>query len=174
MVFSTAALQQTPLQTPLRKNELITFRRNREELTKEIFNLLNSEVFSNRLPADLVVEWSKRLKRTAGHAILDNRGGIRKCRIELAEKVVDSEDKLKSTLLHELCHAAAFLLDGMLKPPHGPAFRKWADRAERVLGIEVNTCHNYEIFTPHKFKCQNEVCGKEYGRHSKKGIDTDT
>jgi predicted SprT family Zn-dependent metalloprotease len=85
-------------------------------------------------------------------------------------KVLDDKKRLETTLLHELCHVAAFLIDGEFKPPHGASFRRWADRAERVLGYVVTTCHNYDIFTPHKFKCVNDTCGQVYGRHSKKGI----
>lgn len=41
-------------------------------------------------------------------------------RIELSTKVLDNEAKLRRTLVHEMCHAAAWLLDHTAKPPHGP------------------------------------------------------
>jgi len=49
-------------------------------------------------------------------------------RVELSSKVVDSYERLRATLLHELCHAAAWLLDHKAKPPHGEHFQHWADR----------------------------------------------
>lgn len=49
-------------------------------------------------------------------------------RIELSTKVVDSVDRLQRTLLHELCHAAAWLIDHVAKPPHGTHFKYWAGR----------------------------------------------
>lgn len=49
-------------------------------------------------------------------------------RIELSDKVVDSLTRLRSTLLHELCHVAAWVVDHTAKPPHGPCFKHWADR----------------------------------------------
>lgn len=79
-------------------------------------------------------------------------------------------DKLRRTLCHELCHVAAWLIDRSAKPPHGPAFRKWADRAMgRYPDLEVTTCHNYEIKFAHQWQCVD--CGQEYGRHSN-SIDT--
>lgn len=36
---------------------------------------------------------------------------IRDAPIELSVKVVDSQARLESTLLHELCHAATWLID---------------------------------------------------------------
>ena len=36
----------------------------------------------------------------------------RVARVELATKVIDNESRLRDTLLHELCHVAAWLLNG--------------------------------------------------------------
>ena len=54
-------------------------------------------------------------------------GRTRQARIELSTKVLTDEDRLASTLAHEMCHAAAWLLDGEMQPPHGRCFKKWAD-----------------------------------------------
>ena len=35
--------------------------------------------------------------------------------IELSTKVIDDEERLRSTLLHEMCHAAQWLVDGVHK-----------------------------------------------------------
>lgn len=45
--------------------------------------------------------------------------------IDLAVKVTDTEDKLRQTLAHELCHIAAWVLSGEIKPSHGRAFKLW-------------------------------------------------
>lgn len=48
--------------------------------------------------------------------------------------------------------AAAWLVDHTAKPPHGPVFRRWADRAmARYTHLDITTCHAYEIFYP--FRC---------------------
>jgi hypothetical protein len=58
--------------------------------------------------------------------------------------------RLASTLLHEMCHAAQFLVDNATKPPHGPAFQRWVKEVERFYPhLMITTCHNYEI----KYKC---------------------
>lgn len=48
------------------------------------------------------------------------------CTIELATKVTDTVEKLRNTLAHELCHIAAWVLSGEIKPPHGNAFKLWS------------------------------------------------
>ena len=187
------------------------FRRDRDMLTRKYFERFNADIFDNRLPPDLPVNWNKRLLTTAGITKLklasssrrrsnsnassgsagsvsdgsatEKRGkspGIgpsavqRTAVIDLSEKVCDDDKRLQTTLLHEMCHAAAWLLDGERKPPHGPAFWRFANLANRrrpELG-EVTTCHNYSIHKPYKFRCTNSECEIEYSRHSK-SIDID-
>jgi hypothetical protein len=66
--------------------------------------------------------------------------------IELSTKVLDDEERLRSTLLHEMVHAAAWIIDGVSKPPHGSCFKKWANIAmKRSPGVVVTTTHDYEI-----------------------------
>jgi len=99
---------------------------------------MNRKIFENKLPKDLKIEWSVRLNKTAGKTLCkriikegvgaDGKQVINKINvasIELATKVVDDPEKLRSTLCHELCHAAAWLIDNNANPPHGPIFRKW-------------------------------------------------
>lgn len=50
---------------------------------------------------------------------------VYKAEIELSVKVIDSEEKLRCTLAHELCHVAAWAIDKEMKPAHGPAFKAW-------------------------------------------------
>ena len=90
--------------------------------------------------------------------------------IVLSTKVVDDSDRLRSTLLHEMCHSAAWLVDGERKPPHGPEFWKWASISSAALpGMLVTTCHSYVIHKPYQFMCVD--CKHSYGRHSRKGVD---
>ncbi|CAN0437826.1 unnamed protein product, partial [Discosporangium mesarthrocarpum] len=95
----------------------------------------------------------------------------------------------KKTLLHELCHAAAWVVDHASKPPHGERFWMWARKAMAAHpGVPVTTCHSYNIHYKHRFACagtgeeraerwggggegeergRGEGCGAEFGRHSK-------
>ena len=80
---------------------------------------------------------------------------------------------MRETLVHEMCHAATWLIDGLDRLDHGPAFRCWGRRATQCFPEigEVKTTHSYGIHQPHQFQCSNASCGHVYGRHSKKGID---
>jgi len=167
------------------------FKKDRENMTKRYFESFNEVAFKGRLPANVQVLWNKRLLTTAGITKLkftSSRRGSgasssteskqekharlaaqRTAVIELSEKVCDSEDRLKTTLLHEMCHAATWLLDSERKPPHGPSFWKYAKLASNALPElgEVTTCHSFVVHKPFRFKCTNVECGLEYGRHSK-------
>lgn len=161
------------------------FTRQREVLTERTFAQLNAVVFSDKLPQSLAdtLLWNAKLKTTAGVTYtsrqaappaLDDVGGGSSslpfqmvARIELSTHVVDNSSKLRQTLCHEMCHAAAWLIDGMSKPPHGPAFRAWASRAMAKLpGLDVSTCHSYDIAFKFNYQCTTLGCGSMYGRHS--------
>ncbi len=145
----------------------------REALVKEMYKRYNESAFNGRLPDNLSIIWSKRLLTTAGITRSKTlASGDRSSTIELSIKVVVDEQRLASTLLHEMCHVASWLIDGERKPPHGPSFWKWARVCEKsITGSQVTTCHSYDIHKPYKFKCTNESCQIMYSRHSKKGID---
>lgn len=86
--------------------------------------------------------------------------------------MVDCEIKLRRTLLHELCHAAAWVIDGASRPPHGRTFWKWADHAKHLYPqYEVRTCHSYVINFKHHWTCAR--CSRVIGRHSKSIKATD-
>ncbi|PGH26575.1 hypothetical protein AJ80_01704 [Polytolypa hystricis UAMH7299] len=97
--------------------------------------------------------------------------------IELAEKIIDNEDRLINTLAHEYCHLANFMISEVRNNPHGASFKAWAakctaalERNETYAGrVEITTKHSYDIHYKYLWCC--EVCGYEYGRHSK-SIDT--
>ena len=72
-----------------------------------------------------------------------------------------------------MCHVAAWLIDRISNPPHGPVFKKWAARAMQAFPhLSINTCHSYDINFKHNYLCQTEWCGQVFGRHSK-SIDVD-
>ena len=141
---------------------------NRLQLAREVYTTFNHAAFTNRLPADLTIEWCNKLTTTAGHCRLMTSGGSgRGCIITLAVKVIDSYERLRKTLAHELCHAAAWLIDGCNRPPHGRTFRHYAQLCERRLpAITVSTCHTYAIYYPWRYRCTSSYCGQEVGRHT--------
>lgn len=126
--------------------------------------------------------WSKKLSTTAGRAnwkretIRTNFGADapptvmyrHHAAIELAEKVIDDEDRLLNVIAHEFCHLANFMVSGVKTNPHGKEFKAWARKVSTRFGdrgIEVTTKHTYEIDYKYIWECEN--CGLEFKRHSK-------
>jgi predicted SprT family Zn-dependent metalloprotease len=147
------------------------FLRKRKALAQQLFLEFDRVVFGGALSPEGIctIHWSKRLTTTAGHCrLLPPR---RTAEVTLSCKLIDRENRLRRTLMHELCHAAAWVIDGINKPPHGEAFRRWADRAERLVpSMEVSTTHNYAIQYKHSWRCTDEACGVVY-RRVKRSID---
>ncbi|KAK9894793.1 hypothetical protein P389DRAFT_146453, partial [Cystobasidium minutum MCA 4210] len=143
----------------------------------QLIDELNTTVFKGQLPEDLTVVWNGRLNTTAGRANWrkyvritqkSTNTTIYKAEIELSVKVIDSEEKLKCTLSHELCHVAAWAIDKEMKPAHGAAFTTWGKKIMRCRSdIKVTTKHTYEIAYKYSWQCTNPACQKIYGRHSK-------
>ncbi|XP_040031025.2 germ cell nuclear acidic protein [Gasterosteus aculeatus] len=148
------------------------FKQNKEELTSRLFQLYNASVFDSKFPADMSVTWNKKMRKTAGYCVTgqERAGGNRYARIELSEKVCDSADRLRDTLIHEMCHAATWLINGV-RDGHGNFWKLYARKstlAHPELPV-VTRCHSYDI--KYKFQYQCSRCQNTIGRHSK-SLDT--
>ncbi|KAK3100554.1 hypothetical protein FSP39_021685 [Pinctada imbricata] len=149
------------------------FKKMKEELTGKLYTLYNETIFDNQLPEDLNIIWNKRLLRTAGYCVYKRNASVKNSnsvRIELSTKVCDSTERVRDTLIHELCHAAVWLLHGK-NDGHGPYWRLWAQKANLThpeLPV-INRCHSYSIATKYTYQCSK--CGYQVGRHSK-SLDT--
>ncbi|KAF2144706.1 uncharacterized protein K452DRAFT_245778 [Aplosporella prunicola CBS 121167] len=124
--------------------------------------------------------WSKKLNSTAGRAnwkresVRVQESGATMMRfkhhasIELAEKVIDDEDRLVNVIAHEYCHLANFMISGVRDNPHGKEFKEWARKVTSKFSsrnITVTTKHSYEIDYKYVWTCVS--CGHEFKRHSK-------
>lgn len=148
------------------------FKTNKEDLTRKLYQLYNTSVFDNKLPTDMSVTWNKKMRKTAGYCVTgqEKGGGKRYARIELSEKVCDSADRLRDTLIHEMCHAATWLINGV-RDGHGNFWKLYARKSTFVhpeLPV-VTRCHSYDI--KYKFQYQCTRCQNTIGRHSK-SLDT--
>ena len=159
----------------------------------------DTTVLDSPLPK-VTIKWSNRLRTTAGRAHLMLRtvppiqggkklspkglqdpiephqrppqGDHRIAIVELSTKVVDDEVRLQTTLLHELCHVAAWIVDGNVKPPHGPCFQKWVAIVTNAIQptIPIPTKHNFEIHYKYSWECTNTSCSDTLiKRHSQIG-----
>lgn len=74
--------------------------------------------------------------------------------IFLFVKIIDTAERLRDTLIHELCHAACWIFNG-ISEGHGPSWKSWANKAMQKypeLPI-IKRCHSYDIQTKFTYKC---------------------
>jgi predicted SprT family Zn-dependent metalloprotease len=166
------------------------FSHMKHALAESFLAELDSTITSNQISTlasatgGIKIIWSKKLNTTAGRANW-KRETIRSstpqpdgkpapptyrhhAAIELAEKVIDDEDRLLNVIAHEFCHLANFMVSNVKTNPHGKEFKAWAAKVSRRFadrGIEVTTKHSYTIDYKYVWECEN--CGLEFKRHSK-------
>ncbi|PAA72326.1 hypothetical protein BOX15_Mlig007420g2, partial [Macrostomum lignano] len=168
------------------------FRQRRDQLAQYLVRLFNHTAFDGLLPPDLVVSWNRRLTTTAGYCryqrrrvsdycvgsddnnddrgaenlVVTNVGITRTCRIELSVKVCDSASRTRDTLVHELCHAACWLINGA-NDGHGRLWKAWTAKCSRAHPSlpPIRRCHAYVVEKKFLYKCAS--CGYSLARHSR-------
>ncbi|EAU36548.1 predicted protein [Aspergillus terreus NIH2624] len=162
-------------------------------LAEDFFKTLDDAVTGGRIQqlaeetGGVQITWSKTLQTTAGRASWKREKQAKAedtpstsrhhATIELAERIIDSEDRLLNTLAHEYCHLANFMISNIHNNPHGASFKLWGYKCKEALKshpvysgrVEVTTKHSYKIDYKYVWCCVD--CGQNYGRHSK-SIDT--
>ncbi|ELW48656.1 Acidic repeat-containing protein [Tupaia chinensis] len=150
------------------------FKQKKDELVQKLYNLFNSSVFDKKLPEKIDIGWNKKMLRTAGLCSTGERQYPKReryARIEIALKVCDSADRLRDTLIHEICHAASWLLDG-IRDSHGDMWKYYAKKSNMVhpeLPM-VTRCHNYKINYKIQYECTQ--CKSRIGRYTR-SLNTD-
>ncbi|KAJ8703172.1 hypothetical protein PTI98_001820 [Pleurotus ostreatus] len=166
---SSASVTRTGLQATrvTKKAQAAAELTKRKLYAEDLFEELNSLVFDRKLPSSTQLKWSKRLTTTAGRAKWHkSSAGVHTTEIELAEKILDCEERIRNTLSHEMCHLACWVIDGCPKEGHGQLFKAWSAKVMlRCPDIHISTRHDYEISYPYQWEC--EKCAKIYGRFSK-------
>lgn len=147
------------------------FKKFKDELVKKLFRLYNDKVFDNILPEDMPIEWNDRMRSSAGFCyckkVTRSNGNIeRSARIALSPKVLDRADRLRDTLIHEMCHAVTWI-SNCVSDGHGDYWKSWALKAMKTFPElpNIKRCHNYVISTKYTYRCTS--CGYSIGRHSK-------
>ncbi|EYC03356.1 hypothetical protein Y032_0094g2709 [Ancylostoma ceylanicum] len=138
--------------------------KQRAELASRLFDIFRHQCFKDELPEFLDVKWNPRLRKTAG---MCRNKPDRTSWIELSPKVCSAPDRVRDTLIHEMCHAAVWIVDGRVKEGHGPVWKKWAHQCMlRFPSLPViGRCHDYEIEAKFVYECGG--CGQKVGRHTK-------
>lgn len=99
------------------------FQKNKIELTEKLWNLFNTNVFKFTEEQSIPITWNKKLTNTAGRCMTSKKFGKRTARIELSDKVITNADRLRCTLVHELCHAATWIFNEI--NGHGKEWKMW-------------------------------------------------
>ncbi|RPB25447.1 hypothetical protein L211DRAFT_753585, partial [Terfezia boudieri ATCC MYA-4762] len=181
------------------------FQSKKQALADQFLLELDSRVTNNRVNerlshlGGLKVIWSKSLLKTAGYFKCRYRRSTRVdedgerlpgeyrvitfAQIELADKVVDDEHRLYSTLAHEFAHAAnAVVGENWEQRCHGKGFKQWMLKCQKAFpekDIESGRCHDYVISYKYEWACIGrwedasgawgieDGCGYVVKRHSK-------
>ncbi|KAE8379625.1 SprT-like family-domain-containing protein [Aspergillus bertholletiae] len=179
-----------------------SFDNKKAAVAEDFFKVLDDRVTGGRIQemaeetGGVQIIWSKTLQTTAGRANwkrekLQTEGAMlgteprtpggslpkHHASIELAERIIDDEDRLLNTLAHEYCHLANFIISNVHNNPHGNSFKQWGLKCKEALKdhpvyggrFEVTTKHSYKIDYKYVWSCVD--CGQTYGRHSR-SIDT--
>ncbi|VDM20353.1 unnamed protein product [Wuchereria bancrofti] len=168
-IFLLALSQNGPVHRVAQKYTTAKFPRIRKELTAKLFDVYRRRCFENKLDPNMVPNWNARLRLTAGRCRCKPNGTAD---IELSIKVCDTPERLRDTLLHEMCHAAVWVIDHIHKGGHGPAWKYWVYRCQKVFPSLplIERCHNYIIDAKYLYVCDR--CGQTIKRHSK-SLDID-
>ncbi|XP_037810477.1 uncharacterized protein DDB_G0284459 [Lucilia sericata] len=139
------------------------YRTKKEDLSKILYDMYNEKLFKNQL--NVPITWNKKLSNTAGRCLNKKKMGIRSSVIELSDKVLTSADRLRCTLIHELCHAATWIFNG--EGGHGSTWKEWARRANATFPEipKIGVCHQYDIEYKYTYKCT--LCAAKSHAHSK-------
>lgn len=140
------------------------FNKIREDLAKRLFRIYRTVCFDGKLDSCMVIEWNPRLLKTAGRCFCMKNFTAK---IELSVKVCNRPDRVRDTLLHELCHAAVFAIDKIAFGRHGPAWQKWVRQCMIMFPRlpVIRRCHQYSIDAKYHYICS--TCGQSIKRHSK-------
>lgn len=178
------------LQSPSKKSRAVIdakkdFENRKHQLAEDFLTELDRTITEGKVQelasGGVKFIWSKTLNSTAGRAnwrrekmrMSDGTTDItyrHHASIELAEKVIDDEERLLNVVAHEFCHLANFMVSGIKDQPHGRQFKIWGAKCTKAFahrGVEVTTKHSYQIDYKYIWSCSNELCGQEFKRHSK-------
>ncbi|XP_032613051.1 germ cell nuclear acidic protein isoform X1 [Hylobates moloch] len=148
-------------------------KRNKNELVRRIYDLFNRSVCDKKLPEKLQIGWNNKMVKTAG---ICSTGELwypkrrRFAKIQIGLKVCNSADRIRDTLIHELCHAASWLIDG-IRDSHGDTWKYYARKSNKIHPElpRVTRCHNYKINYKVHYECTG--CKMRIGCYTK-SLDT--
>lgn len=194
-LIDTSDATASPRKSPAKRDKKViearkAFALSKHELATSFLHELDEKITSGQVlkltesTGGVTIIWSKTLQTTAGRANwrrearysarnVNSEGPPKPiyrhfASIELAEKVIDDEDRLLNVIAHEFCHLANFMISGIKNNPHGKEFQAWGAKCTEIFahrGVEVTTKHSYAIDYKYIWICTE--CAREFKRHSK-------
>ncbi|KAF1762418.1 hypothetical protein GCK72_010680 [Caenorhabditis remanei] len=152
------------------KDGALRLKKNREALLTKLVEILVRRVFSE-IPSDMLkVTWNARLRKSAGQCRNHRHGNST---VEMSPVVCTTAERVRDTLIHEMCHAAVWVVDRLHKEGHGPGWKRWGARCSSTFKSLpfVERCHSYEIEAKFFYVCETDGCPVEIKRQSK-SLDT--
>ena len=145
------------------------FRAKRSELARKLFTYFNATVFGNFLPENVEIEFNFQLWRPSGaaHTLVRGDDNSRYYKIFLSVRHMEDPERLRDTLIHEMCHVAVWLLNVNPRSKdgdHGPCWQKLATHAQSVHpNIIIQKFERHATFTFYLYKCTD--CGCDIGEN---------
>lgn len=126
----------------------------KNELLQECYKLFNRHAFNDQLPHDMRLIWSDKITSTAGYCKYSSKD--MSCEIHVSTKVCSDPERLRDTLAHEMCHAAAFLIS-FCNDNHGPIWKSWTRKVNFAFKHipKITVTHSYSVTKKFIFKCTN-------------------
>lgn len=128
------------------------YKSKKQDLAIKLFKLYDEKVFDSKL-TNVPIKWNKKLLNTAGRCHNSRKNGVMLSSLELSDKVLTSADRLRCTLIHEMCHAASWVLNG--ENGHGVVWKRWAAKANATFPElpKITVCHDYVIEYKYTYLC---------------------
>uniref|UniRef100_S4RDA1 SprT-like domain-containing protein n=1 Tax=Petromyzon marinus TaxID=7757 RepID=S4RDA1_PETMA len=144
------------------------FKKCKAQLTASLYKFYNETIFKNK------VWWSMLLESNRYGCACTSKTKDEKrtnCYNSVDVCLMHGTERLRDTLVHEMCHAATWLINGQ-RDGHGRLWQLYARTATLVHPElpTVSRCHTYNITFKYRYECTR--CKNSIGRHSK-SLDTE-
>lgn len=142
------------------KETSLRYKKHRESLLTRLQDILVRRIFSAIPSEKLKVIWNARLRKSAGQCRNHSNGNST---VEMSPVVCTTAERVRDTLIHELCHAATWVVDRLHKEGHGPGWKRWGARCSSVFKSLpfIERCHSYEIEAKFFYVCEKDGCDVE-------------
>ena len=119
---------------PVAHKYWLDYRSNRSDLARDIYEIFNVSVCGGKLhPNNMQIFFDNQMWNEIGYHHNDSEvQGQKSSHIYLSIRWLENPERLRDTLLHELCHATVWQIDDAFEDNHGPKFQWWIQHLGRI------------------------------------------